>query len=76
MYTVTFDDGNILKIKTDGIEWNTKNHKFFNTSLNPIIITLLCIQKYHFNKIDKNIFIKIIAEIVDISYLVEFDLFV
>ena len=77
MYTVTFDDGNILKIKTDEEEpkWNTKNHKFFNASLNPVIITLLCIQKYHFNKIDKNIFLKIIAEIVDISYLLDFNIF-
>ena len=39
-----------------------KNIGFYNVSLD-IIVTLMCIQKYHYKHIDKNVFIKIIKEL-------------
>lgn len=75
MNTITFDNGSSMKILMDNVKWNKFLHKYFNSSLNTTIITLLCIQKYYYKNIDKNIFLKIIEEIADISYLLDASIF-
>ena len=75
MNTITFENGTSMKILIDEMKWTKSSHKYFDSSLNSIIITLLCIQKYYFKQIDKNIFLKIIEEIADASYLVDVSLF-
>ena len=75
MNTITFENGTSIKILIDEMKWTKSSHKYFNSSLNSIVITLLCIQKYYFKQIDKNIFLKIIQNIADDSYLVDVSLF-
>lgn len=73
---IAFNTGKSMKVLIDDpIQWNKNTHKYFHKSLKPIVITLLCIHKYYYKQIDKNIFLKIIEEIADFSYLLDFSLF-
>lgn len=42
-------------------EWSPTNTYLFNKKFKSQIFTLLCIQKFHMNNIDKNIFYKIVT---------------
>lgn len=41
--------------------WNFQNHHRFNKEFKKIALTLLCIQKYHYQSIGKDIFVTIIS---------------
>jgi hypothetical protein len=49
--------------------WKTKNNFMFTQEFRKIVLFMLCIQKYHFKYIDKNIFFLILQKIVSIEHL-------
>ena len=54
--------------------WSPETHYLFNNEFQKIVLTLLCINKYHFDYIDKNIFFNIIKIISNDIYHRNFDL--
>lgn len=58
----TFDMKNgenfVFSVNEEAIpEWNKKNHSLFTPYFKEVCVTLLCIQKYYYRHIDKNIYI-------------------
>jgi hypothetical protein len=57
--------------------WTTSNHHLFSKEFRSIVLTLLCVQKFHRNSIDKNVFYMIIRELAlvyDKSKVLDYEL--
>lgn len=59
-------------------DWNLQTHKQFNAQVKSQVLTVMCVQRYKMQTVDKNIFYQIISYMIEVSqeekiYLLDFE---